>query len=169
MARKGRKTGKNPPNNSWSIRWHGNTRAQCDRWREQPWSEAHSCSWALWSWRGAEEVNGPARTCKDSWMKPSIFYRSLGPDTASEAMREQRSRAISTKPVTFFLLNQNSCQRAEKWPVLYPSLNKGGKGGEGITGCEPCFNWRKDKRETIEDRVTMSPNAWDKPAWRLPQ
>lgn len=101
---KGEKLGKKtPPSNWWSIRWHRNTGAQCDRWREQPWSEAHPCSWALWSWRGAEEVNGAARTCKGSWMSPSIFYRSLGPDTASEGMREQRSRAISTKPVIFFI------------------------------------------------------------------
>lgn len=51
----------------------------------------------------ATEVNGPTHTCKDYWMKLSIFYRSLGPDTNSGGMRQQRSRAISTKPVTFFI------------------------------------------------------------------
>lgn len=34
---------------------------------------------------------------------------------------------------------------------------------------KPDFNWRKDKRKTIEDIVTMPPDAWDKPAWRLSQ
>lgn len=102
---KGKERKKPHPNPSDSRSVKMSWKHWCLLWRmeEKDLIEEHSflqmCSLKLCS----AEVTGPTRTCKDYWMRPSIFSKSLGPDTNAERMREQRRRAISTKPVTFFI------------------------------------------------------------------
>lgn len=91
------------PNDSWHVKM--SWKHSCLLWwtEEKDLREEHSfpqmCSLKLCS----AEVTGPTRTCKNYWMRPSIFSKSPGPDANAEGTREQRCRAISTKPVTFFI------------------------------------------------------------------